>query len=282
MGIAIRTRASDLETDISPPLWKIITGEALTVEDIGQVDAALGAFLVRLRDWVPPPQQQQLLLPAVAAAGSGGGGGGGGGAGMGGWEEEGGEGSGGAARAGLPDPFTDEFGDLMFVAPLTPLTLAAARYSGGVGGGGGGGGERTLLPQLWGAPLAPLGGRTRVTAATRGAFIKAVIEYAMGPYSFAAAALRAGMAAVVPSRALSLCSWWDLRRLVSGEPDIDVDNLKRNSKYECVVWGGVGVVCLVLLCYVTVCRAARVLECFPLYLNPPKTALPQLQQVLHG
>ena len=81
-------------------------------------------------------------------------------------------------------------------------------------------------------PLFPGGGGTPVTPSTRCAYVAHVIAASLAPYAFAAKCLRAGLARVIPDRALSLCSWWDLRRLVSGEPDIDVDNLKRNSKYD--------------------------------------------------
>lgn len=90
----------------------------------------------------------------------------------------------------------------------------------------------TLLQQHMGYPLFPGGQAVRVTYASRGGYIQDVITAALAPYAYAAKCLRAGLASVIPERALSLCSWWDLRRLVSGEPDIDVDNLKRNSKYE--------------------------------------------------
>ena len=44
--------------------------------------------------------------------------------------------------------------------------------------------------------------------------------------------MRHGMAAVVPSRALALCGWRDMLRLVCGDAAIDIENLYRNTKYD--------------------------------------------------
>jgi hypothetical protein len=122
--------------------------------------------------------------------------------------------------------------------------MYSGRGDGGGGGSGGGGSAGsaarraaaaaapTLLPQLLGAPLVAGGEALAVTPANRGAFVRAVVAATLAPYAFAASCMRAGLASIVPPRALSLCSWRDLRRLVSGEPVIDIDNLKRNSKYD--------------------------------------------------
>ena len=242
MGISIRTRSSDLELDIAPPIWKLIVGAPLEMKDVGALDAQLGAFLVRLRDWtyvstvtdegsggfVPPPSPPEGAHAAELA------------------------------RA-VDKAFAEEFGPLVFVLPQTSLALTAARCSGRAGVGGGGARRSdaapTIIPQIFTFPLIPGGELVSVTIANRSAYLRAVVSAVMAPYAFAAACMRTGIAAVVPHRALSLCSWKDLRRLVSGEPDIDIENLKRNSKYECVL------------------RAHGVLDALPTLTPPPPPLL---------
>lgn len=88
------------------------------------------------------------------------------------------------------------------------------------------------VPQVLSAPLLPGGASQPVTYAARQIYVDAVIAAFVRRYVPACAAIRRGLAGIIPDRALRLCRWMDLQRLACGESEIDIAVLRRNSAYD--------------------------------------------------
>ena len=84
--------------------------------------------------------------------------------------------------------------------------------------------------------VVPGGAHRRVRLADRLAFVEAATAFRLHEFDPQLAAIRRGLGTIVPLRAMSLFSAAEVEVLVSGRPDIDVDTLRRHTKYE----GGYG------------------------------------------
>jgi hypothetical protein len=73
--------------------------------------------------------------------------------------------------------------------------------------------------------------RRRVTAANREQFHDALLAYRLGEFAEQCAAMRRGLATVVPYLPLALLSWHELERQVCGG-GVDLDLLQRHTVYE--------------------------------------------------
>ncbi len=82
-----------------------------------------------------------------------------------------------------------------------------------------------------GEELIPDGARVEVTARSRLAFVRMVIARRRRLVLPAAEAMRRGMANIIPDRGIALCSDRDLRVLVCGPDQIDIEVLKRHTQY---------------------------------------------------
>ena len=80
--------------------------------------------------------------------------------------------------------------------------------------------------------LLPGGLDMRVTWDTRDQYIKLAESYKIHEFDKQVTALRKGLVAVIPERALKLCTWQEFEVLVCGDPRIDVDVLKTNTTYH--------------------------------------------------
>lgn len=257
MGISVRTRSSDMEVDLSCVVWKLLVGEPIGISDVASLDSRLGAYLQRLRDWSFDAAASSGDAMASSRLDTSQGGGGG-------LTSEGKEskedgmlsspshhaGSSSSAAGhqhhsqatiarAAEAAFATDFGSLVFVLPESALTgfvfssaptsaagtNAAAAAAASVGG-------TAVVRQHYQASLMPGGATTPVTLANRHRYISLIIQAAVAPYAHAVACMRAGMASVVPDRAISLCGWRDLLRLVCGDSAVDIENLYRNSKYD--------------------------------------------------
>ena len=252
-GISVRTKGGDLEADLSAVVWKMVVGEPVALLDIASLDARLGHLLVRVRDW--HFDARQYLVEKVAAAAQA----------RRQAQAEGKEGGsfaettsaatgryhctgasaaaaaqGGDPAAGLSaallerlaeEAFAAEFGALRFLLPESALTGFSSL------------GQQWQLqqPQGWccvgqhgGVPLVAGGAHRLVGAAqaSRARWAAAVVQHCVAPYAHAAACIRHGLASVIPERAVSLCGWRDLVRLVCGDAAVDVENLYKNTKYD--------------------------------------------------
>jgi len=126
----------------------------------------------------------------------------------------------------------------------------------GGGGGGGGGGQGSMTPQeqqqkaaeLFASTffvsytttssddrmveLVPNGENIDVTFETRQHYCDLVMNYRLHEFDLQAAAVRAGLATVVPLSLLSLVGWSQLEHMVCGSPEIDVALLERMTDYS--------------------------------------------------
>jgi hypothetical protein len=80
--------------------------------------------------------------------------------------------------------------------------------------------------------LLPGGKDMRVTFTNRHRFCDLVEQFRLHEFDAPIAAIRRGMAGVIPIRALSLFTWQQCEELVAGRPDIDIELLKRMTRYE--------------------------------------------------
>jgi hypothetical protein len=80
--------------------------------------------------------------------------------------------------------------------------------------------------------LVPGGRDVPVTFASRLRYAEAAEAHRLHECDVQLAALRRGLANVVPIRALSLFTWQECEVLVAGSPVIDVEVLKRHTRYE--------------------------------------------------
>ena len=142
--------------------------------------------------------------------------------------------------------FADAFGPLVFVAPICAALPATLRGNSGGRRGGSGGqdpsaaasfsaarGSGASVSQCLALPLVPGGETMRVTYASRRRYVELTVAAVAAQYSAAAQAMRRGMAAAVPERALRLCSWRDLQRLVCGEDEVDSECMACASGAAC-------------------------------------------------
>lgn len=263
-GIAIRTHASDLEADLSAVVWKLLVDEPLTLIDISSIDSALGGHLLRVFNWEFDAKRAQQLrqerkeethAPSSFITSE---------------SSNASSSSSSSSSSSISDQqhrsnnsfmpssagtlardaeiaFREEFGNLRFLLPASSLTgyplprfdattttsseQSSSSYitaSQVVSSGW------CCITQHESIPLTPLGANELVSAsqASRSKYVSLVVQACIAPYQYQVACMRHGMAAVVPSRALALCGWRDMLRLVCGDAAIDIENLYRNTKYD--------------------------------------------------
>eukprot|EP01138_Halocafeteria_seosinensis_P013053 gb/GECG01013331.1/.p1 GENE.gb/GECG01013331.1/~~gb/GECG01013331.1/.p1 ORF type:complete len:3653 (+),score=418.50 gb/GECG01013331.1/:1-10959(+) len=75
------------------------------------------------------------------------------------------------------------------------------------------------------------GASTRVTASTASSFCQMIAERRLGPLRKPTRAIRKGLLNIIPERAVQLCRWKDLQRMVCGPSEIDMAMLQRHTKY---------------------------------------------------
>ena len=80
--------------------------------------------------------------------------------------------------------------------------------------------------------LVPGGRGMPVTFASRARFADAAEHFRLHEFDTQLAAIRRGLANMVPIRALSLFTWQECEVLVAGSADVDVAVLKKNTEYE--------------------------------------------------
>ena len=77
--------------------------------------------------------------------------------------------------------------------------------------------------------LVPGGALKEVTFESRLEYCERIENYRMNEFNSQAAAVRRGLACMIPSRLLSLFTWEQLERMVCGDPFIDLELLKSNT-----------------------------------------------------
>jgi hypothetical protein len=80
--------------------------------------------------------------------------------------------------------------------------------------------------------LVPGGRDIAVTMANRHRYADAAEALRLHEYDVQLAALRRGLATMVPLRALCLFSWREVETFVAGRPDVDLAVLKRHTRYD--------------------------------------------------
>ena len=80
--------------------------------------------------------------------------------------------------------------------------------------------------------LVPGGASKRVTFDNRKEYYDLAMAYRLSEFDAQVAAMRRGMADVVPLQALGLFTWQEVQTLVAGAPIIDVEVLRRNTTYD--------------------------------------------------
>jgi len=91
--------------------------------------------------------------------------------------------------------------------------------------------QRFVDPADGRTPLIADGASISVTLANRSTFAKLALQKYTSQYRVATRAIREGMSLIVPDRALGLCPSRTLRALVCGNDMIDVDVLRRHTRY---------------------------------------------------
>lgn len=251
MAISIRTRSSDLEVDLSSVVWKLLVGEPLNISDIASLDSRLGVFLQRIADWSYDQHHttngneeeskqengstniggssSSLSSSSSSTSGSS--------------SSSSSASSSTVARMHAEESaFLKEFGHLFFVLPESVLTGYVSTEGSNVSGISRTGSSSSaaavvttpsaIVRQHFNSPLLLGGATTMVTPSNRMRYISLVIQAAVSSYTHAIGCIRSGMASVIPDRAISLCGWRDLLRLVCGDSAIDIENLYRNTKYD--------------------------------------------------
>lgn len=80
--------------------------------------------------------------------------------------------------------------------------------------------------------LVPGGAELPVTLTNRGRYIDAALRFRLHEFDAQLAAIRRGLANVVPVASLALFTWREAEVLVSGSPTIDPDYLRKNTSYD--------------------------------------------------
>jgi len=80
--------------------------------------------------------------------------------------------------------------------------------------------------------LIPGGADIDVTFDTRHKFADLVIQYRLHEVDQQCAAIRAGLGQMIPLRPLTLFNWQELQTMVCGSPTVNVDLLKKCTRYE--------------------------------------------------
>jgi len=70
-----------------------------------------------------------------------------------------------------------------------------------------------------------------VTFENRLQYVEAVVDFRLHEFDTAARAMRKGLVAMVPGRALRLLTWRELEILACGDPVIDLELLKEHTRY---------------------------------------------------
>lgn len=80
--------------------------------------------------------------------------------------------------------------------------------------------------------VVPNGASRTVTFNDRGAYADAVIQYRLHEFDPQLAAVRKGLASIVPQRLLSVFTWREVEVMVCGENEIDVALLRSMTNYN--------------------------------------------------
>ena len=239
MGISVRTKAC-LDFDLSIAVWKMLADEPLGLPELTAMDGRLGALLQRILDFAPPSSPSSVdngpsgLNESFSGSSSANNSSSGGAV-----PDKSAGGAAAAAAAAAEAAFASQFAGLVFVMPDStiitgnPLLAGEAQadkvaaaaaaaaaappstYAHLLPVAATGGGSPTRQ-HAW-LPLLPGGAGMPVTYANRGRYVSLVLGRVWSLLSFATRAMRAGLAAIIPERALRLCGWRDLQRLVCGE-----------------------------------------------------------------
>jgi len=71
-----------------------------------------------------------------------------------------------------------------------------------------------------------------VTWENRHEYVQLVQEYRLNEFGIQIAAIKRGLASIVPVRLLPLFTWQELEMMVCGKREIDIEYLKRNTRYR--------------------------------------------------
>jgi hypothetical protein len=80
--------------------------------------------------------------------------------------------------------------------------------------------------------LVPGGGDLPVTLANRGRYVEAALRFRLHEYDAHIAAIRRGLANLVPIASLALFTWQEVEVLVAGSPVIDPEYLRKFTSYD--------------------------------------------------
>lgn len=80
--------------------------------------------------------------------------------------------------------------------------------------------------------LVPGGASIDVTWSNREEFLQHLEKYRINESKLQCAAIRAGLATQIPLRIMTLFHWTELERMVCGNPEVDIDLLRRATDYE--------------------------------------------------
>jgi len=80
--------------------------------------------------------------------------------------------------------------------------------------------------------LIPGGASKRVTYHNRSEYSSLVIQFRIHEFDRQLAAIRRGLATVVPLHTLQLFTWQQVEELVAGKPEIDLEYLKKHTEYR--------------------------------------------------
>eukprot|EP00948_MAST-09A_sp_MAST-9A-sp1_P002843 g2843.t1 len=80
--------------------------------------------------------------------------------------------------------------------------------------------------------LIPNGSAVPVTAGNRNRYISLAITYRLQEFARPAAAIRRGLAQLIPARALTLCTGADLQVFICGDAEVSVERLRAHTEYS--------------------------------------------------
>jgi E3 ubiquitin-protein ligase HERC2 len=79
--------------------------------------------------------------------------------------------------------------------------------------------------------LVPDGANTKLTFANRLKYVRLVQQTRLHEFDDQVAAIRRGLATIIPIRALQLCTPNEVELLVCGQADVDIPLMKEHTKY---------------------------------------------------
>jgi hypothetical protein len=80
--------------------------------------------------------------------------------------------------------------------------------------------------------LVPGGATKRVTFSNRAEYSELVIQFRIHEFDAQLAAIRRGLATVIPLHTLQLFTWQQIEELIAGKPEIDLEYLKAHTEYR--------------------------------------------------